>query len=126
MEPAINADLTHELIPPNDMTLPLMRDIGWYPDADLDGVTDVTDACLGSDLQATVVIDACDSRVPNTFFTDGCTIADLVARCGVAATNHGDYVSCAAQTTQILFGQGLLKPGQQGAIRSCAAKWQSN
>lgn len=29
MEPSINADLTHELVPPRDLTLPLLKDIGW-------------------------------------------------------------------------------------------------
>jgi hypothetical protein len=29
MEPAINADLRHEVQPPVDLTLPLLRDIGW-------------------------------------------------------------------------------------------------
>ncbi|HEX8602105.1 MAG TPA: PA domain-containing protein [Pseudoduganella sp.] len=29
MEPSINADLTHELVPPKDLTLPLLKDIGW-------------------------------------------------------------------------------------------------
>ncbi|MRW84623.1 peptidase [Pseudoduganella sp. FT26W] len=29
MEPAINADLTHEVKPPFDLTYPLLRDIGW-------------------------------------------------------------------------------------------------
>jgi hypothetical protein len=29
MEPAINTDLTHEVEPPRDLTLPLLRDIGW-------------------------------------------------------------------------------------------------
>lgn len=29
MEPNINADLTHEVMPPQDMTLPLLLDIGW-------------------------------------------------------------------------------------------------
>ncbi len=45
MEPAINADLTHSLTPPEDLTLPLMRDIGWFPDADVDGVADGDDNC---------------------------------------------------------------------------------
>jgi hypothetical protein len=45
MEPAINADLTHSLTPPEDLTLPLMRDIGWFPDADVDGVADDDDNC---------------------------------------------------------------------------------
>lgn len=29
MEPSINADLSHEVDPPRDLTLPLLRDIGW-------------------------------------------------------------------------------------------------
>jgi hypothetical protein len=29
MEPAINGDLTHEVTPPNDLTYPLLQDIGW-------------------------------------------------------------------------------------------------
>lgn len=40
MEPAINPDLTHEVSAPEDLTLELFRDIGWFPDADLDGVAD--------------------------------------------------------------------------------------
>ena len=30
MEPAINFDLTHSLVPPQDLTLSLLRDIGWF------------------------------------------------------------------------------------------------
>jgi hypothetical protein len=29
MEPSINADLTHEVEPPYDLTLPMFYDIGW-------------------------------------------------------------------------------------------------
>lgn len=29
MEPSINADLTHQLTPPRDLTYPLLQDIGW-------------------------------------------------------------------------------------------------
>jgi hypothetical protein len=43
MEPAINGDLTHSLVPPIDLTLGLMRDIGWFPDVNLDGIPDATD-----------------------------------------------------------------------------------
>jgi len=41
MEPNINSDLTHNV----DLTLPLLRDIGWFPDLDLDGVPDDQDNC---------------------------------------------------------------------------------
>ena len=45
MEPNINQNLTHSLVPPNDLTLGQMRDIGWYPDADVDLVEDSVDNC---------------------------------------------------------------------------------
>jgi len=37
MEPAVNGDLTHQ-VDGVDLTTALMHDIGWFPDADLDGV----------------------------------------------------------------------------------------
>jgi hypothetical protein len=45
MEPAINADLTHSVKPPEDLTLTVLRDIGWYADADVDGIEDSSDNC---------------------------------------------------------------------------------
>jgi hypothetical protein len=42
MEPNINPDLTHSV----DLTLPLLRDIGWFADLDLDGVPDDQDNCV--------------------------------------------------------------------------------
>lgn len=44
MEPAINADLTHN-VSGVDLTLALMRDVGWYADGDVDGLSDSTDNC---------------------------------------------------------------------------------
>jgi hypothetical protein len=41
MEPNINPDLTHNV----DLTLPLLRDIGWFADLDLDGIPDELDNC---------------------------------------------------------------------------------
>jgi hypothetical protein len=29
MEPAINGDLTHSVIPPQDLTFRLLQDLGW-------------------------------------------------------------------------------------------------
>lgn len=43
MEPSINGDLTHQLTPPNDLTLPFMRDIGWFIDANGDSLPDGED-----------------------------------------------------------------------------------
>lgn len=126
MEPNINSDLTHNLNPPHDMTRPQMRDIGWYPDADLDFVPDDDgDACRGSDLNLTVAIDGCDSGVTNWFYTngpnEGCTVSDLIARCEEGAGNHGGYVSCVSHTTNALKKAGIISGAEKGAIQSCAA-----
>lgn len=121
MEPAINPDLTHSVQPPEDLTLPQMRDVGWFPDADFDGVSDDSDECLGSNLAPTVVIDGCDSGVPNTLLASGCTITDLVLECAVGAGNHGAFVSCATRTLNELKKAGIITGEQKEAIQSCAS-----
>jgi hypothetical protein len=42
MEPNINPDLPLDSV---DLTLPVLRDMGWFPDLDLDGVPDDQDNC---------------------------------------------------------------------------------
>lgn len=122
MEPAINSDLTHNVAPPYDMTLPLLRDVGWYPDADLDLVPDDgADQCLGSDLRPTVNVGSCNSGVPNTLFTNGCTISDLIGKIAAQSKNHGDFVSGVAHLTDELKAMGLFKGAAKAAIQSCAA-----
>jgi PA domain-containing protein len=116
MEPAINADLTHDL----DLTLPEMVDIGWFSDGD--GVPDGVDQCIGSDRHTTVVVDGCDSGAPNTVFTTGCRISDQVADCARGASNHGAFVSCVAHLTNDLKSAGFLSGAQKGAIQSCAGQ----
>lgn len=71
---------------------------------------------------ATVVIDGCDSGVPNTLFANGCTISDLIAQCAAGAKNHGQFVSCVTHLTNSLKDQGLITGEQKSAIQSCAAK----
>jgi hypothetical protein len=39
----------HRLAPPADLALPLLQDLGWFPDEDVDGVPDDTDNCPGTD-----------------------------------------------------------------------------
>jgi hypothetical protein len=122
MEPAINTDLTHSVEPPQDMTLPLLRDIGWYPDADLDLVDDGSDSCLGSDLSASVVIGSNNSGVPNTLFTNGCSIKDLVNQCLASATSRGGFNGCVAHLGDSLLAAGIINQAQKDALQSAAAR----
>jgi hypothetical protein len=121
MEPAISADLTHNVKAPDDLTLELLRDVGWFPDADLDGVADGADCEPHSDRRATVIIAGCDSGVPNTLFSTGCTIADQINHIAATAKNHGQFVSDVAHLTNDLKAQGIITGAQKGAIQSCAA-----
>jgi hypothetical protein len=121
MEPAINGNLTHNVKAPDDLTLELLRDVGWFADADLDGVADDVDCSPNSDLSPTIVIDGCDSGVPNILFSNGCTISDLIAQIAANANNHGQFVSGVAHLTNDLKKAGLITGSQKGAIQSCAA-----
>ena len=114
MEPAINADLGHGV----DLTRQEMIDIGWFSDGD--GVPDGRDKCIGSSRSATVVIDGCNSGVPNTTFATGCRITDQINDCAVGASNHGKFVSCVSHLTNDLKKAGIITGAQKGAIQSCA------
>jgi PA domain len=122
MEPAINGDLTHNVKAPDDLTLELFRDVGWFPDADLDGVADGADCSPNSNLDPTVVIDGCDSGVPNTLFTNGCTISDLIAQIAANSRNHGRFVSGVAHLSEALVNVGLITDAQKDSIMSCAGR----
>jgi hypothetical protein len=91
-------------------------------DTDNDGVPDNEDECPSSDVSATVVIDGCNSGVPNTVSPSGCTISDLIAACGEGASNHGQFVSCGSDVTNDLKQAGTITGRQKGAIQSCAAQ----
>jgi hypothetical protein len=120
MEPAINGDLVSSLQPPDDLTVPLLTDLGWFTDRD--GVLDGVDACLGSDTSPTVVLGSCDSEVANDVGENGCTTADIVNLCSpLAARSRPAYVACVTLASAILRYQGDVTGREQAAIVRCAA-----
>ena len=121
MEPAINADLTHKLKAPDDLTLELLRDVGWFPDADNDGAPDDTDCEPNSNFAPTVVIGSCDSGVTNFFFTSGCTFADLINHIAESSSNHGQFVAQVNQLLNQLKKQGTITAAEKDILSSCAA-----
>ena len=123
MEPAINANLTHKLKSPDDLTFELMLDIGWtFPDADGDGVADDEDCNQNSDTSPTIIIGGIDTGVPNTLFPTGCTMSDLLSLLKAGAANNGAYVSAVAHLTNQWVADGSLTGAQKGAIESAASK----
>jgi PA domain len=123
MEPAINPDLTHNLKAPDDLTLELMRDVGWFADADLDGVANEDDCEPNSDLGANIVVGGCNTGVPNLIFTNGCTVSDVINHLHANSSNHGQFVSSVASLLNDLKKAGYITGSQKGAIQSCAAGW---
>jgi hypothetical protein len=94
MEPNINNDLTHQ-VSGVDLTLALMRDVGWFPDTDVDGLANANDNCPNdqnvdqADLDHDNLGDVCDPDDDN----DG--VDDDVDNCPVdansdQANNDGD------------------------------------
>ncbi len=121
MEPAINPDLTHSVEPPNDLTLPLLRDIGWFADRDVDGVTDRRDVCRASNTSPTIVVGTCDSGVPNRTFDNGCTTADPIDAC-LSLHGPAPQALCLAVTLHLLKATHVINGGQLKAIQSCGAQ----
>ena len=121
MEPNINSDLTHSLQPPADLTLPQMRDIGWFADADNDGIETSVDSCpTAYDARPRVVVGGTDTGVGNLLFTNGCTIQDLVNNAAAAADNHGQFVSSITHLVNALRDAGILSNAERKAIHQAA------
>jgi hypothetical protein len=121
MEPAVNPDLTHSLVPPQDLTIPLMHDIGWFPDADNDGFADTLDECDSSDLRATLFVAGTNTGVANRLFTNGCTMSDYVIAAAAGARNHGGFVSAVAHLGNSWRAAGLITNEERSAIQTAAA-----
>lgn len=124
MEPAINADLTHKVKAPEDLTFELLRDVGWtFPDADSDGVPNDEDCNPNSDLSPTIIIGGIDTGVANTLFANGCTMADLLAQLAAEhAGDHDAFMEAVAALTNQWVADGLISGREKGAIQSAAAR----
>ena len=91
-------------------------------DDDNDGVADGADFCPLSDLTPTVVIDGCDSGVPNIEVANGCNVSDEILEFAEGATNHGVFVRQVSRLTNELKKLGLITGLDKDAIQSCAAE----
>jgi hypothetical protein len=117
MEPDISPEMTPSL--ENDLTEALLRDLGWF--ADFDGVPDGVDECPGSDRNATVMIQNCDTRIPNTTFANGCRISDYFKPCA-SVDGPGAFVSCVDLVRTSMLASRLLERRDSGKIVACAAR----
>ena len=70
----------------------------------------------------TVVIDECNTGVPNYTTEDGTSISELIDECAIGAKHHLKYVICVAKLTGSLKRDDVLLRTQKRAINSCAWK----
>ncbi len=90
-------------------------------DFDADGLPDDEDGCANGDARPTVIIDGCDSGVPNPVSEDGCSLSDQIGALRDAAANHGAFTSALAKMLNGHVKDGSLTGAQKGAVQSCAA-----
>ncbi|MCZ6579596.1 MAG: hypothetical protein O6927_09690 [Gammaproteobacteria bacterium] len=74
--------------------------------------------CPNSDLSSTVVINSCDSGVPNQVVVAGCSIMDGINACPMDF--QGELSSCVSHLTNNLKFAGLITGKQKGHIQKCA------
>ncbi|MDO9318032.1 MAG: hypothetical protein Q7V56_07510 [Gammaproteobacteria bacterium] len=91
-------------------------------DTDGDGVYDDADACIASDLRATVVVGDDDSKVPNTLLGNGCTILDMITLIRADESKHGKRVSGVADFLNSIRNDGVITGKQRGTIQSAVAR----
>lgn len=92
-------------------------------DADGDGIGDVCDVYPDRpDTGEIVVIDGCDTGIPDWILADGNSLNDLVQAAAMAAKNHGQFVSRIAALKNDLRKQGILSAAEAAAIQRCAAR----
>jgi PA domain/Thrombospondin type 3 repeat len=133
MEPAINGDLTHN-VTGVDLTLAEMRDVGWFPDGDVDGVANAADNCSSTsnpgqeDADHDNAGDACDTCTDtdgdgfgdpgfpaNTCAADNCPSTSNADQ----ADNDHDGTGDACDTCTDTDGDGFGDPGFPA--NTCAA-----
>jgi len=120
MEPSITFDLTHNLRAPDDLTLELMRDIGWFPDADLDGIPNKQDCALRSDVRQTVFVKGVNSGAPNTMMTDGCTVSDRIIKLPNRSGTQTEFIRRLTQLLDQLVSLSVINSSQRTAILNAA------
>jgi hypothetical protein len=119
MEPSSTNNLRHNLKSPDDLTLAQMRDIGWYPDADVDLIEDSLDNCASNANNAQENYDgdsqgdACDADDDN----DG--VADTDDANPFSNTQPNVTVgTCATSVPNVVFPNGLTMMDRINAIVS--------
>jgi hypothetical protein len=104
MEPAINTDLTHSVKSPLDLTLPLLRDIGWAPFGGVVGCSPNPAQELAT-VTCTTTISGTNPSGYVTFTDNGAPVAGCV---GVALAGSGDTKTATCTTAALSVGSHAI------------------
>jgi hypothetical protein len=90
-------------------------------DIDGDGLGEFCDSCPKSNIEQLIIIGDCNTGVNNQFFTDGCTMSDLIDNCAVNTNTRFAFLRCVNQLTRQWKAYGIgLK--EKRAILKCSFK----
>lgn len=92
-------------------------------DLDKDGVPDSEDMCPDTDTRATLMINGCDTGIPNPVSADGCTLSDLLSVCEAGNPKPWQFRSCAGNLTQTWVNEGRITAAERAIIMDCAWSW---
>jgi hypothetical protein len=121
MEPAINVDLTSSVEPPQDLSTPLLTDLGWFTDRD--GVPDGRDECLGSNLAPTVKVGSCSTKISNKVLSSGCSLNDTLDQCEVYRKKFPIvYLACVVLQSADLVAKRAITGREHAEITTCSVK----
>lgn len=69
----------------------------------------------------TMIIDGCDTGIPDYTFDDGDTMLGLIMECAAEVENHGEFVSCVSHLTNEWKKDGLITGDQKETIMDCVS-----
>ncbi len=133
MEPSINDDLTHSVQPPEDLTLPLFRDIGWFPDDNLNGIPNDQECVFACLPDTTIAADPgrCDAVFDYSVTTTGiCGMVSCDPPPGSILPLGTTTVTCTSETgLSCSFDVTVVDreaPAISGATPSPTTLWSPN
>jgi len=85
-------------------------------------VSETIEAYTGNFVICPVIIDGCDTQVPNTMVEGGSMNELLDAIAGQEFKNHGSYVKEVAHLVESWYMAGLITEEEKDAIVACAAQ----
>ena len=73
-------------------------------------------------MSPTIMVGECDSGVDNVLLAENYSVNDEILECEANAKNHGLFVKCVSNITNLLKKEGMISGKDKGAIMDCTRK----